>query len=230
MKNGLIIFVLLGLHLTATAQNPLSRRTQLEAGNGYAIPFFYGGRELLNAKAIRDQGLSYYAQANGTRKSVGSYGSNQGISLILGYYKPVPKVKGLMLGTVMRTALTGATPAEGGYEEGYYFNFITVGIAAKFYPFESKNLSIKGDAGLASVLSKNRFLNSAGEQNFLHQFGIGSGFGLELGYNLTPFRSSSQFLELKMGYQLMNTRVEVNGIGNDSWRFGALHTGLTILF
>lgn len=135
-----------------------------------------------------------------------------------------------MLGAIVRNAQTGSTPKEGGYEEAYFFNFITAGVAAKYYPFQKNNLFIKTDFGIAAVLTKNRYLNSKKEQNFFHQFGIGNALGLELGYSLTPFKNKTKSLEIKTGYQLANTRVEVNGIGDDRWQFGALIIGTSFNF
>lgn len=127
-----------------------------------------------------------------------------------------------MLGAVVRNAQTGSQPDDGGYEEAYYFNFITGSAAIKYYPFTSNNLFVKGEFGLASVLTKNRFENSQGEQNFFHQFGIGSAAALGAGYAFTPFADKSKAIELQVVYQQLGTRVEVNGIGDDRWRFGAL--------
>jgi hypothetical protein len=86
-----------------------------------------------------------------------------------------------MLGTILRASLTGTQPAAG-YEEAYYFNFISVGFGAKYYPLDETNLFIMVDAGLASVFTKNRYLNELNQQNFFHQFDIGTNATLGPGY------------------------------------------------
>lgn len=78
------------------------------------------------------------------------------------------------------------------------------------------------------MLTKNRFLNSGGEQNFFHQFGVGTQAGLGAGYSLTPFRKKQKSLDLQVGYGQFATRVEVNGISNDRWRFGSFHAALSL--
>lgn len=225
-----ILFAFIISKSTIQAQNLLSQNVQVEIGLGYVSPNFRKGDELMRAYDLRQDGLSYYAGESGRRNSVGNYPSSSGYNITLGYYKPIRQVKGLMLGALVRFAQTGSTPDEGGYEEAYFFNFITIGLAAKYYPFENNNLFLKADFGMAGVLTKNRFLNAASEQNFFHQFGIGTAFGWEAGYALQPFKNKLTAIELKAGYQLASTRVEVNGIGNDQWRFGALSIGASLNF
>jgi hypothetical protein len=78
------------------------------------------------------------------------------------------------------------------------------------------------------VLTKNRFLNGSGQQNFFHQFGIGTHAGLGAGYSLTPFGKAQKSLDLQVAYGQFSARVEVNGVGNDRWQFGAFHAGLSL--
>lgn len=205
------------------AQNPLSQSTQVEVGAGYVLPFFNKGKELLRSKELRQTQKSYFADALGNRKNVGNYSRSSGFNFLVGFYKPIKKANGLMLGAVVRNAQTGSNPETGGYEEAYFFNFITASLAVKYYPFEKNNLFLKTDFGIAAVLTKNRYINQSNEQNFFHQFGIGNALGFELGYGLTPFKNKTKSIEIKTGYQLANTRVEVNGIGDDNWQFGALY-------
>jgi hypothetical protein len=213
----IVFFAATSLH----GQNALSQSTQVEVGIGFVMPVLQDGKELSRAQDLRDDQLSYFEDSEGNRKNVGSYSGLKGYSFNIGFYKSLKKVKGLMLGAMVRNAQTGSTPADG-YSEAYFFNFITAGIAFKYYPFEKVNLFAKADFGMAGVLTKNRFINDAGEQNFFHQFGIGSGGSLGVGYSFLPFKNKVRSIDLQMIYQQLSTRVEVNGIGDDQWRFGAL--------
>ncbi len=224
------LFLVTGSTECLQAQNPLSQESQFEVGISYIRPYFISGKELVRAADLRQSGLSYYANDNGLRKNVGAYSVSSGQSIFVGFYKPVKVVKGLMLGALVRNAQTGSSPSNGGYEEAYFFNFITAGMVAKYYPFENNNMYVKTDVGLASVLTKNRFINSSNEQNFFHQFGIGIAGGFETGYSLELSKSKKYLVELKAGYQIANTRVEVNTIGDDNWRFGALYFGSSFNF
>lgn len=222
---GLLIGIVSSLH----AQNPLSQTTQVEVGIGFSSPFLQSGKELMRSQDLRDNQQSYFVDSDGNRKNVGSYSSLKGFSLNIGFYKPIKKVKGLMLGAMVRNAQTGSEPADG-YAEGYFFNFITAGVALKYYPFDKSNFFAKADFGLASVLTKNRFINEAGEQNFFHQFGIGSGGSVGVGYSFLPFKNKSRSIDAQVTYQQLSTRVEVNGIGDDQWKFGSLNFGVAISF
>ncbi|MGD1893000.1 MAG: hypothetical protein ACFB15_20740, partial [Cyclobacteriaceae bacterium] len=208
------ILSIVGLH-NSIAQNPLSQSTQVEINMGWVTPFLQSGSELTRAENIRSSGQSYFAGSEGNRRDVGSYPALSGISFGIGFYKPVRWAKGLMLGAVVRNSQTGSQPEEGGYVEGYFFNFLTAGAAAKYYPFESNNLFLLADLGLGAVFTKNRFENESNEQEFFHQFGIGSGSSIGMGYAFTPFNKKEKSLELKVLYQQLSTRVEVNGIGDD---------------
>lgn len=226
----LSIVMLMGISLTCLhGQNPLSQTTQVEVGVGFSSPSLQSGKELMRSQDLRDNQQSYFQASDGNRKNVGSYSSLKGLSLNIGFYKPIRKVKGLMLGAMVRNAQTGSEPADG-YEEGYFFNFITAAVALKYYPFEKSNLFTKAEFGLASVLTKNRFINEAGEQNFFHQFGIGSGATVGVGYSFLPFKNKSRSIDAQITYQQLSTRVEVNGIGDDQWKFGSLNFGVAISF
>jgi len=217
------IILLIAFTTSIQAQNPLSQTTQTELGLGVALPFLTSGSELMSSKAIRDSGLSYFEDADGSRKPVGSYGRLIGWSVSTGFYVPIKKAKGLMLGSSFKTSLTGVQPSEGEYAEGYFFNFLSVGVGAKYYPFTKNNLFVKTDFGLASVFTKNRYLNVENEQSYFHQFGIGTNVSASVGYSFTPFKNKLKSFDVQAIFQQNNTRVEVNGIGNDNWSFIALN-------
>lgn len=225
-----MVFLVAVCHaLSLQAQNPLSQTTQVEVGIGFASPFLQGGKELLRARDLRNNQQSYFQSAGGQRRNVGKYSGLSGYSFNIGFYKPLRRVSGLMLGATVRNTQTGSTPAEG-YPEGYYFNFITASVAMKYYPFEKKNVFAKADFGLACVLTKNRFINDEKEQKFLHQFGIGSGGSVGVGYSFLPFRDKSKSIDTQVIYQQLSTRVEVDGIGDDQWKFGSLNLAVAFSF
>jgi hypothetical protein len=224
MKN--VITLLLSVFVIsniAFAQNPLSKVFQVDYSLGYVIPFLQKGKELLHAEHLRENQQSYFEDVNGNRANVGDYPRLDGYSFSIAFFKPVKWAKGLMLGSVVRNSQTGSKPSKGKSAEAYYFNFITSGIALKYYPFEKVNLYATIDFGMSAVLTKNRFLNANNKQNFFHQFGVGSCTSLGVGYSLRPFKKKDSGFDLQVTYQHLATRVEVNDIGDDKWRFGALH-------
>ena len=230
MTRELLIAILAISAHTSLAQNSLSQTTQVEISLGWVTPFLQDGSELMRSENLRNNGLSYFVGPDGNRREVGNYPRLSGYSFGIGFYQPVRWAKGLMLGAVVRNSQTGSAPEASSEAEAYYFNFITAGVAAKYYPFSSSNWFVKGDIGLGAVFTKNRFLDEVDTQRFFHQFGIGSGVSLGLGYAFTPFADKANALELQLVYQQLRTRVEVDNIGDDPWQFGALHIGGTISF
>ncbi|MFN3641054.1 MAG: hypothetical protein ACK4UK_09045 [Flavobacterium sp.] len=221
-KIATLIVVLMNTIMVVQAQNPLSESVQTEFGIGISTPFLHSGTELIQSANLRSNGLSYFANEQGDRKNVGNYGNLIGWSVAIAYYRPVKKVNGLMVGSAFRTSLTGSQPQNGGYEEGFFFNHLSLGLAAKYYPFTQNNLFFKADAGLASVFTKNRFLDTQNLQQFFHQFGIGTNTSIATGYSIQPFKNKLKTIDFQLIYQFNSTRVEVNGIGNDQWTYSAL--------
>lgn len=229
MKKLAILLTLLPC-IWGISQNEIASKKRVFFSSGFVTPQFFSGIELMSSSALRDNGQSYFEDQNGLRNNVGDHPSNAGFSLGIGYYIPINKIKGLSVGLLVNSAQTGSTPSEGGYEEGYFFNFLNFGLGLQYYPFEHHNLYLKGEVGMGSVFTKNRFINERNEQDYLHHFGIGLESGGGFGYTLTPFTDKSSGINLEVNYQYYATRVEVSGVGNDQWRFGALHINAGLQF
>jgi hypothetical protein len=230
MKHSITVFLFVIFAQLLSAQNALSSQRHMVFSSGFTQPHFLRGQELLRANNLREQGQSYFRDVEGNRASVGNYPANTGFSLSIGYYLPVKRISGLRLGAVVNSGQTGATPTQAGYAEGYFFNFLNFGATAQYFPLAEANLYVKAEVGMGSVFTKNRYVNAGGEQDFLHHFGIGLEGGAGLGYLITPFGQDKPGFLLEASYQLYSTRVEVSGIGDDQWRFGALHLAAGIAF
>ncbi len=231
MKSALLALTILILGTTSLyAQNSISDKPRMFVSMGFVTPQFFDGTELIRAYDLRQVGQSYYQSGDGSRRDVGSYGTNAGWSVSIGYYLPIKKVRGLSVGLLVNSALTGSTPDDASDEEGYFFNFLNFGLGVQYFPFQTNNLYAKYELGMGSVWTKNRFINQENEQDFLHHFGVGFETGGGLGYMFTPFENKMLGLYLEGQYQLYSTRVEVTGIGDDQWRFGALHISAGLQF
>lgn len=216
---------------TVRAQTaPVSQRLQAQASVGFALPLLHSGSELSRSKALRDAGLSYYADPMGQRRSVGDYPANTGFSLGLGFHVPLRGVRGLMLGGSVVSTQTGAQPSTGGYEEGYFFNYLAAGLSVKYYPWTNDGWFAQLDGGLGSVFTKNRFKDATNAQRFFHQFGIGQSFGLSLGHTLLPFKNKNLGFELRGAYTYYSTRVEVDGTGDDQWGFSSVGVSVGLVW
>jgi hypothetical protein len=49
-------------------------------------------------------------------------------------------------------------------------------------------------------------------------------------HSFLPFKDKSKSLDVQALYQQLSTRVEVNGIGDDQWKFGALNLTVAMSF
>ena len=218
-----------GKSIAQTGNVPRWAERQTEIGIGISMPKLNSGNALLAAQSIREQGKSYYQSSTGEPRDVGSYSSLIGWGFQFSFYNPHKKVERLMLGASVRGNLTSSRPSDGGYAESYFFNYILTGMAWKYYPFENEKWVLHGDLGLASVMTKNRFLNSSSKQEYFHQFGIGLGGGLGISRELKQLKNGNH-LAMDLYYQQMSTRVEVNGLGDDNWSFGSFSLMLTYNF
>jgi hypothetical protein len=230
MKATILIFLIILSNSWMFAQNKIAMQPRMFVSSGFVTPQFFSGIELLSSYALRKSDLSYFENGNGNRKNVGNYSSNTGFSLSIGYYVPIKKVKGLSIGLLVNSGQTGSNPSEGGYNEAFFFNFINFGMGVQYYPFTNNNFYLKGEIAMGSVLTKNRFVNEDGNQDFLHYFGIGTEGGGSIGYTITPFKNKMIGINVEGQYQLYSTRVEVSGVGDDQWKFGALHLSVGLQF
>lgn len=203
---------------------------ELEVSLGLSVPQLYGGQALMASAAVRNEGYSYYQSSNGTRKKVGSYPQISGWVLAVSYAKQLKENSDWWFGASVRSSLGGTEPETGAYAEGYFFNHLSASTLAKFKPVWAHGFSIKAEAGMSSVFTKNRYIKSNDTQGFLHQFGIGYAAGAAIQYQFKPVKSWNSELLLSTLYQYNSTRVEVEGIGDDNWIFGSLQLSGGLIF
>jgi hypothetical protein len=209
--------------LATGSSTPFWAKTQVFVPFGWTAPYFFSGQEIMRSAELRNQETSYFTPT-GTKRSVGTYRAPSGFAFGIGFMSPIPALQGLMLGSGVYTSLTGSTPSGSGITEGYFFNFLLATFAARYYVLGSP-VFVQGEVGVASVWTKNRYLNANGAQEFFHQFGFGAGAAATLGFSVNPFQNSPLGFDITVSYQAMNSRVEVNTIGDDVWVFGALRIG-----
>jgi hypothetical protein len=229
MKVATTVLILLIAGSAAMAQSHSQdskpwERTQTYASFGLSLPVLHGGTELIQSKSLREKSTSYYEDGNDNRRSVGNYPALIGWVAHIGFYRPVSFANRLMLGASFTSSLTGSSPSSGGYEEGYFFNSILFGGSWKYYLTDSGRIALKGDAGIASVFTKNRFKNESGQQEFFHQFGIGAGASLGLSWEF------NQRWSFELTHSFSIARVEVNGIGDDNWTYGTTNGVVQVRF
>jgi hypothetical protein len=225
------LFLLIGLSgfmysLQAQNQKPWEHK-QVQFFVGFTAAKLMAGTELLSAQDLRNQGLSYGQKFGNQPKNVGSYPKITGGNFGIKYFAPNKLIKRLMTGTYFRGVMTGVNP-DVGDQEGYYFNPISLGITAKYYPIAAINLSIVAEAGMGGIMTKNRYIDDTGNQKYHHQYGIGSSTAVGLAYFI---RLKNEFgVEFLTQYQSLNVNVEVDNIGSDNWRTSLWNTSLILSF
>lgn len=227
LKWIIYLFVFISYSLIGQERNQSSKSIQIFANVGLSKPFFHSGVELLKSESIRENNESYFMNGAGERRNVGRYSSQFGWNLGIGFYKPIIKLESLLWGSEVNMNLTGSTPSAG-FEEAYFFNYISMNLGLKYYLSEGNFLKL--NSGVSSVMTKNRFINNIGEQAFEHQFGIGYNIQLGSGYTFWFKQNKIKGIEIELEYQFSSVRVEVNNIGNDQWQHSALALKIGFLF
>ncbi len=230
MKKIIIGLLITVFNTQTQAQSQVIKDTRVFVSVGFVAPQLRSGMELLRSQDLRNQGLSYFQNPDGTRREVGHYPSNTGFTMTMGFQKRMKVVKGLWLGAIVSNGQTGSTPSKGGYGEAFFFNFVNLGLLVKYYPIEQLDMYVRAEVGVGSVLTKNRYINAKNEQDFFHQFGIGNEVGVGAGYEFKPFKEKAMAFYFEGNYQMFHTRVEVSDIGDDIWGFGALQLNVGIQF
>ena len=107
-------------------------------------------------------------------------------------------------------------------DQEYFFNPIfTSGTLAAFVPVgpRSSGLNIAVDVGMTNALAKSRRPNGAGGTTVFHEYGIGLGVGLLVGYRLDLGVATALTLSAQHSRHFVG--VEEDGGSTKSWSLGA---------
>lgn len=111
----------------------------------------------------------------------------------------------------------GAAPAKGDNGDEMFFNYWGAAVATKYFPFKKtarQGFYLQGDYFFITQFTQ-KYRNTA-NLKFDHQFAIGSGFALGLGYDL-PLKNQKTMLTMGVEYELDRRQGEVTGVGNKSF-------------
>jgi hypothetical protein len=205
-----ILFVLLSIStLTAQAQTQSKARVFGEVGLGFGQTLFFGdSKERL-------------AQTFG-----GSFKPGTGFNIMTAFYVAPENWKGLGIGTRVKgtfgTSVKGESDAD-----SYIFNFYSVQLSAKYYPFSktfNKGLYTRLSAGFGQFTAKR--LNES-TNYYLHQYAIGSTLGLSAGYTIPLKRSAISF---EVEFESSSRNGTVNTLGSQTFQTGQLGFNTTLTF
>lgn len=129
----------------------------------------------------------------------------------------------------MRFKGLGAGPATGNGGEEMFFNFWSVGLSARYFPFAAEARAgwfAQADYNFVTQFTQ-KYRNTAALQ-FDHQFAIGSGVALGLGYQWW-FRPGLG-LVASAEYDWSRRQGEVTGLGDKTFRNGHAALQIGIIF
>jgi hypothetical protein len=122
----------------------------------------------------------------------------------------------------------GASPAKGDNGQEMFFNYWGSAISAKYFPFDreaKKGIYLQTDYFFITQFTQK--YRTTANRNFDHQFAIGNGFAVGLGYDL-PIGKERSMLTIGIEYEADTRTGEVTGIGDKTFKssnFGIL-TGI----
>ena len=191
--------LLLSPYLETAAQSPTRADTAFTFavfGVGYGVTQF-------------GEGLEARAEAGGFETSGGAVAS-------LAVFRKFRRLPHVALG--LRYKNLGASPARGDDGAEMFFNYWTTSLAARAYPFDRRAVGgvfVQGEFVFATQFTQ-KYRNVA-QQEYDHQFAIGSGFTGVLGYAY-PLPGRRIALELGLEFDYAARQGEVTGRGEVDFR------------
>jgi hypothetical protein len=160
-------------------------------------------------------GLSFFGQGLKERYNAGNFSSSGGGLVSLAAYHKFKKINALNFGIKYKSL--AAAPASGDNGQEMFFNYWGAAITIKYFPFDKnakKGLYVQGDYFFATQFTQK--YRSVSALQFDHQFAIGSGFAVGLGYDI-PLRNKKTMLTLGFEYEYDSRQGEVTGIGDKTF-------------
>lgn len=161
------------------------------------------------------------------RVEAGNFSASGGGLTSLAAYHKFAKLNHLNAG--MRFKGLGAGPATGNGGEEMFFNFWLVGVSARYFPLAAEARAgwfVQADYNFVSQFTQ-KYRNTAALQ-FDHQFAIGSGVALGLGYQWW-FRPGLGLVG-SVEYDWSRRQGEVTGLGDKTFRNGHAAFQIGLIF
>lgn len=160
-------------------------------------------------------GITQFGSGLAARYEAGNFSSSGGGLTTLAAYRKFEALNHLHFGLKFKGLAAGPSQGAGGQE--MFFNFWSVAVASKYFPFQAqanKGLFVSGDYNFVTQFTQ-KYRNTAALQ-FDHQFAIGSSLTLGLGYHY-PLKNRYA-LVTSVEYDWAVRQGEVQGIGDVQFR------------
>jgi hypothetical protein len=197
MKRKLIILLFLSFQINAFAQQDESISfTYAEFRGGYGATIFGSGLK--------------------EKYEAGNFGTSGGFLASLAAYHKFKKINSFNFGIKYKSL--GAGPSNGDNGDEMFFNYWGAALTAKYFPFDKKarkGIYVQGDYFFVTQFTQ-KYRNIP-KSEFNHQFAIGNGFALGLGYDI-PLKNRRTMLTIGLEYETDSRRGEVTGIGDKTFK------------
>ena len=161
-------------------------------------------------------GLNIFGDGLREKYESGNFANSGGGLATLAAYHKFKAINYLNFGVKYKSL--GAAPAKGDNGQELFFNYWGAAITTKYFPFDRdarKGLYVQGDYFFVSQFTQ-KYRNTT-NKTFDHQFAIGSGFAVGLGYDF-PIREGRTMLTVGLEYETNNRQGEVTGIGDKKFK------------
>lgn len=201
-----LTFLFLALALSLAAQGP-----------GTSSPRAIGGGD--TAYTFVEIGLGYgvvqFGDGLETRADAGGFGSPGGGLFSIGVFRKFAWLPNAALG--MRYKNSGGSPTSGNGGDEMFFNYWLTSFAARWYPFDAqarRGVYLQPEYVFVTQFTQ-KYRNEA-RQVYDHQFAIGSGATVGLGYTY-PVGKRSAAIELGLEVDFVSRQGEVTDVGEVSF-------------
>jgi hypothetical protein len=198
MKNIILIIILL------FGQNLLFAQTKMKNISFTVAEFRVG------------YGINIFGKGLKEKYEAGNFsGSGGGLASLSAYHK-FKKINYLNFGVKYKSL--GAAPAKGDNGQEMFFNYWGAAITTKYFPFDrdaKKGIYLQGDYFFVSQFTQ-KYRNTI-NKDFNHQFAIGNGLALGLGYDF-PMGNRRTMLTIGLEYESNSRTGEVTGIGDKNFK------------
>ena len=190
MKQKLVI-ILVFMRTFLSAQTPDTAFTIAEFKGGYGISSFGEG--------LKD------------KYEAGNFNTSGGFLASLSAFHKFKKINNLVFGIKFKTL--AASPSNGDNGQEMFFNYWAVATAIKYFPFDKAaqaGFYVQGDFNFITQFTQK--YRTRANLEFNHQFAIGRGFTVGLGYDF-PNKAKRTMFTVGFEYEYDYRRGEVTGIG-----------------
>ncbi len=161
-------------------------------------------------------GINIFSKGLKEKYEEGNFsGSGGGLASLAAYHK-FKNIDHLTFGIKYKSL--GAAPAKGDNNQEMFFNYWGAAISSKYFLFDSgakKGFYIQGDFYFVSQFTQ-KYRNTS-TKDYNHQFAIGNGLALGLGYDFTIGKGRTM-LTIGLEYETNSRTGEVTGVGNKNFK------------